>query len=306
MGRDNFLKRGLMQINGEEFNVIFKGELETIDSEILIANLLTTSQIIQEINKEIGGKEIEISIRTFAPGSFEIAYIIAHVTVISGLFGAIAVTDISTLRMILDILGDIFKLKKLLIGKKPTRTYDVGGNKIKIENENGNIIIINNPSFKIYSQNPHINEAINKGFKNLEKNEEIVEYKITKKDGKDLFGAKREEFKNLYAPNEFIEESKKEIIKEKAKLSIFKIVFEKGYKWTFIYEGQKINALINDEDFYKKIDTYEFKDGDYFEATLKITQIFDSRYKTYINTDYEVTKITDHIKILRDIRLPIS
>lgn len=294
-----------MQNNREEFNVIFKGSIESIDSEILIANLVTTSHIIQDINKEIGGKEIEISIKSFAPGSFEMAYIIAHATLVSGLFSVIAGTNIQTLRMILDLLGDILKLKKLLGGKKPIDSTD-RGEKIQLKNSRGNIIIVDKRSYSIYSQSPSVNEDIIRGFKNLEKNEGITGYHIIKKDGGVIFIAEREEFKGLCAPNEFIEENKKIKIIDNAKLSIFKIVFERGYKWTFIYDGQKINAHISDEDFYKTLDLYEFKDGDYFDATLKITQVYDPKYQTYINSDYEVTKINQHIKVLRDQRLPLN
>jgi hypothetical protein len=300
-----FLKGVFMKNKREEFNVIFKGDIESIDSEILIANLVTTSHIIQEINKEIGGKEIEISIKAFAPGSFEIAYIIAHVALVSGLFNIITGTNVQTLKMILDMLGDILKLKKFLGGKKPIDSTDKG-EKIQLKNSNGNIIIVDKRSYNIYSQSPSVNEEINKGFKNLEKNEEITGYQIIRKDGKDIFLAERAEFKGLYAPNEFIEENKQIKIINNAKLSIFKIVFEKGYKWTFIYEGQKINAHISDEDFYKNMNLYEFKDGDYFDATLKITQVYDSKYRTYINSDYEVTKINQHIKVPRDQRLPFG
>lgn len=290
---------GMMEKNNkEEFNVIFKGDIEYLDSEILLANLLTTTEIIQEINKELDGKEIEIFIRPFSVGSFEIFYVLAHLGVISGLFNIMAGTSISDLKFILEILKDILNLKKLLGGKKPSEITE-HENKVTIKNVQGDITVVNIQSLNIYKNNAHIERAITRGFKNLEKNEAITDYIIEEKDGKELFSVARGEYKNLYSPNEYLEENKKEIVIEKAHLVIFKIVFERGYKWSFIYEGQKINAFITDEEFYENLDKYEFHEGDYFEAILTITQIFDPKYKTYINDDYEVKKIIRHHKMLR-------
>jgi len=287
----------LMQKNNkEEFNVIFRGDIEYIDSEILLANLLTTTEIIQEINKELEGKEIEIYIKPFAPGSFEISYILAHVGFVSGLFNVISGTNISGLKFILNIFRDILNLKKLLGGKKPQEIIQ-HENKVEIKSAQGNTITVIDKSLNIYMNNVHIESAINKGFKNLEKNEAITDYVIEEKDGKVLFDVNREQYKNLYSPNEYLEENKKEIEIEKAHLVIFKIVFERGYKWSFIYEGQKINAFITDEDFYENLDKYEFHEGDYFEATLKVIQIFDPKYQAYINEEYEVKKIIKHHKM---------
>jgi hypothetical protein len=122
--------------NKKEFVVIFKGDIGYLDSDILISNLLTTTNIIQEINKELGGKEINISIKPFAPGSFEVLYAIAHVGVVSGLFNAIANTNIDNLNFILKILGDILNIKKILSGKKPTSIVE-NGNKVTVSNVRG-------------------------------------------------------------------------------------------------------------------------------------------------------------------------
>lgn len=290
---------GMMEKNNkEEFKVIFKGDIEYIDSEILLANLLTTTEIIQEINKEIGGKEIEIFIKPFSASSFEIAYIFAHIGFVSGLFNAIAGTNISNLKLILETLKDVLNLKKFLGGKKASEiiTHD---NSVTIKNEQGQVINVQIKSLDIHQNNIHIDKAIIKGFKNLEKDEMITDYVIKKKDGKEIFKASKKEYKNLYSPNEYLGENKRENIIENANLVIFKIVFERGYKWSFIYEGQKINAFISDEEFYENLDKYNFHEGDYFEAVLKISQIFDSRYNTYINEDYEVMKIIKHHKMPR-------
>ena len=187
----------LMQKNNkEEFNVIFRGDIEYIDSEILLANLLTTTEIIQEINKELEGKEIEIYIKPFAPGSFEISYILAHVGFVSGLFNVISGTNISGLKFILNIFRDILNLKKLLGGKKPQEIIQ-HENKVEIKSAQGNTITVIDKSLNIYMNNVHIESAINKGFKNLEKNEAITDYVIEEKDGKVLFDVNREQYKNL-------------------------------------------------------------------------------------------------------------
>lgn len=284
-----------MNKNQNEFKVIFDGEVELVSTDILISNLLSTTHILQELNKELKGPKIDISIRPFALGSFEIVYAVVHASIVSGLLSVLTKSHLEYLKSLISIALDIFKIKKHLGGEKPAECIQEG-NKVRIKNNFGTILIADGRALDYYKNNTSINEFLNRAFRSIEHQENIESMKVTDKENKELFNVERKDFKNMYAPNKLLEEGEKYKIIDDAKLVIFKIVWEPGYKWGFIYEGIRINAYIKDEDSFNKIKTNGFYEGDYFIAKLKITQRYDERVKTFINTDYEIEEIKDHIK----------
>ena len=285
-----------MSNNQNEFKVIFDGKLELISIEVLISNLTNTTNILREINREFEGPKIDISIKPFAPGSFEIIYAIAQAALASGLLDTLIKGYDAYLEQLISTLSKIFNLKKFLGGEKPKEALQEG-DKVKITRNDNSIIYVDNRTYNFYKCNNFINDSLNKSFRKIDENEEIEAFLIKDKEDKELFEAKREEFKEMYAQNPLIEEGEQYKIVEDARLVIFKIVWEPGYKWGFIYEGTKINAYIKDEESFNKIKADGFYEGDYFIARLKITQRYDEKVKTYINDDYEIEEIKEHIKI---------
>lgn len=281
-----------MNKDQNEFKVIFDGEVELISTEVLISNLLNTSQILQEVSKELKGPKIDISIRSFAPGSFEIAYAIAHATIISGILSALTKSNLEYLKTIISIAVDIHKIKKHLGGEKPAECVQEG-HMFKIKNNYGDIIIVDGRALNNYKNSTSINESLNKTFRSVDQHENIKGVKLTDKQNNELFKVERKDFKKMHSRNELIMEDVKEKIVKNSKLVLHKVVFERGYKWAFIYEGNLISAYIKDEVFYKNIDNYKFGSGDFFDADLKIIQKYDEHYKAYMNIDYEVIKVND-------------
>ena len=79
-------------------------------------------------------------------------------------------------------------------------------------------------------------------------------------------------------------------------MTIFKVVFEKGYKWQFYYQGNKISAVIKDESFFSQIDEgAKFSKGDKLIANIEIKQVFDKTIQAYVNKEYSVIKIKQRI-----------
>lgn len=290
------------------FKVTFGGEIETLNSDILIANLLSTTRIVQEINEHIssGKEKINISIAPFSKGSFEVAYEIVHLAFITGLVNLIAGGGASYAKNIFDIFVDLHKIKEFLGGKK-AREVIAQGTQVKIIDNHGTINIYSLPAFDLYKNNPVVSENINKSFRGLQKNEKIESYQIKDHNDNKVLMIERGEFDKLYAPNEYIEENKRIKYEENAKLIIFKIVWERGYRWSFIYQERRISALITDEDFYSRIISSDsFREGDYFEARLKITQAFDYRINAFVDEDYEVTNIWHHIPAMHQQNIPFK
>lgn len=279
-----------MNKNQNEFKVVFDGEVELISTEVLVANLLHTTRILEEINKELKGPKIEITIKPFAPGSFEIIYAVIHVIGVTGLLTALTKGSLEYLKMLIDVVIDIYKLKKHLEGKPPIDCKQEG-NKIKVKNNYGNIIIVDGRAYENYKNNVSINDSLNQTFRAIEQNENIQGFKLTDKENKELFLAERKDFEKMFSRNELLMVDVKEKIVKNAKLVLHKVVFKEGYKWAFIYEGNLISAYIKDEDFFKNLYRYKFGKGDCFDADLKIIQKYNEHYKAYINIDYEVIKV---------------
>ncbi len=288
------------------FKITFGGEIETLNSDILIANLLSTTRIVQEINESIssGKEQINISIEPFARGSFIIGYTIVHLAFVSGFVNLIAAGGTSYVKTIFDIFVDLHKIKNFLGGKKAQEVINQG-TQVTIKDNHGTINFFGSTAFDLYKNNPVISENMNKSFRGLQKNEKIENLQLKDHEDKLALTIERKEFNKLYAPNEYIEESKRVKYDENANLIIFKIVWERGYKWAFIYHERRISALITDEEFYARIvQSDSFREGDYFEGRLKITQAFDFKINAFIDEDYAVTNIWKHVPAMHQQNIP--
>jgi len=295
-----------MNKNRNEFKIIFEGDVEELDTDILIANLFNTTTMLQEVNKELKSQyKLEIKIKPFAIGSFNITYSIIAAGLLDAFVKAISSGASEYLKRLITIVIDQFNLKKFLGGKKPV-AYTEKGNITQVENNYGNIINVDKISFNIYKDNLITNDAMIRQCRALKKGGYIDKFSIKDEEGKLLLEIDKKEFDLMCEQNELIEEGERQKIVEDAKLVIFKIVWESGYKWGFIYDGVKISAHITDEDSFNKIKSNGFYEGDYFIARLKIIQRYDERVKTFINIDYEIEEIKEHIKTPKQKPLDFS
>jgi len=137
----------------------------------------------------------------------------------------------------------------------------------------------------------------------LNADDAIKGLEIYDQDHKRLCKVERESFEYMSLPAP-LPESDTRIKPEEAILTIFKVIFEKGYKWQFYYQGNKISATINDESFFDQIDRgAKFSKGDKLIANIEIKQVFDKTIQAYINKEYSVVMIKKRIP--RDEQLDI-
>ncbi len=283
----------LKKTEGTDFKITFTGQLHQVNADTLISSLINISSVIQEINNEINpDKKINIKIKALSKGSFEILWGLQQ-----QLIDAVnLLPSIDKTADILTILVGLLTIKEFLKGEKPKSVQETNEQEIRIENNNGNIIIINNSTFKIYRENEKANESINNFFDAAE-NEPAIEGLEIKGYGEHFY-VPREIFPALAATNLLLEknEDERDKILRDARLRAVKIVFEPGRKWEFIYSGIKISANITDEGFFNKISQGEsFAKGDVFIADIKIKQKYDPSVLEYLNISYEITKIKDHL-----------
>lgn len=277
-----------------EFKIKFDGEQHQIDANLLINNLIHTSTIIQELNRNLdSGKKIDVKIKALEKGSFLI-----HIDLIESsllhLKNLLTRENIETGGIIIASFVSLIELKKHLKGSPP-KSKKEDGNKVRIENQNGEVIIIENFVQNIYENNTIIRDAISQSFETLENDNSITGYELTDKNEKPFIRVNRDEFESLSLKSEEILDGEK-VITTAATLNILRISFDQKLKSDFYMRGVKISAKVEDPDFQNRIDKGEaFSKGDILEVELEIKQKFEPSVDTYINKSYKINKIINHI-----------
>lgn len=276
------------------FKIKFDGQLHQLDANVLINSLIHTSSIIQEINRFLDtGKKIEIKVKSLEKGSFLI-HIELLESALDSLKSLFTKDNVEIASAIVTVLGGLFAVKKFLKSRKP-KSVEVKGDKTKIINELGNVLIIENITYNIYENSSIVKDAISQNFDTINNDPSITGFEITDKDEKPIIRIEKEDFSDLSLKSEEILNDER-IIKEAATLNIVRLSFEESLKWEFYYKGNKIAVKIKDPNFYELINKGEsFAKGDILEVELQINQKWEESVNTFINKSYQVNRIIRHI-----------
>lgn len=272
-----------------DFKIIFDSNSHEVDVETLVGCLMHTSNLIQEVNKSLEtNKRIEVKIKALEKGSFEI-----HIELIEKLIASLFSSDsINYAADIIAVVGGLYGFAKFLGGNKP-RGIENQGDNVKIENNKGDITIINGNVYNIYNENKSVRDNISKQFEVLRKNEDISGFKFDSKNNQTYIP--KEEFAAVSTKLDIFDDTNKEPkveIKEDCRLYIVRPSFSDGLKWDFIYDGDKISAKMNDENILNAIDNGEqFAKGDHMVADMEITLFYDTSYGIHTKTkdSYKIT-----------------
>jgi hypothetical protein len=278
-----------------DFKIKFDGEQHQIDANILINNLIHTTSIIQEINRELhSGKTIDIKVKALQKGSFLIHIDLVETT-FDSLKNLLTRENIETAGAIIGGFVGLIELKKFLKGKEIKSKEEVK-NKIKIENEKGDVIYIENFVYNVYENNTIVKDALSQCFETLENDNSITGYEITDRNENPLVRVDKEDFEYLSLKSEKLNKDEKILI-QSASLNIVKLSFDNKLKWEFYFKGNKITAKVDDPNFQKRIDNGEsFSKGDMLEVEFEIKQKFDLTVNTFVNKSYKINRIINHIK----------
>lgn len=281
----------------ENFKIKFDGKLHEVDVNTFLVTLTSINEVIQEINGEINvgnhsENRVSIKVKAIQKGSFEVYLdIIQNLgeTLLSG-------NNVNYAAGVLTVLTGLLSLKQFLKSKKPKKVEKKGDKSLKITNQKGDTFIIENLTYNLYEKSEKAQTSISRTFSTLSNDQNVTGLEIRDKKDKELFKAKKEEFKEL---SEFIQPGNtedKKIVIEFTRLTVFKVVFEHKYKWDFYYKGTKIGVKITDKDFFEKINKGEtFSKGDILEVDLQINQEYDKTLNIFVNKTYEVNKVHRHI-----------
>lgn len=281
-------------IFGNDFKIKFDGQQHQVDANVLISSLIHTTTIVQEVNKYLNsGKKIEIKVKALQKGSF-LCHIELIETTLDSLKNLLTKDNIEVGAAIVGTVVGLIELKKFLKGKKASDAKQEG-NKTKITNKDGNVLVIENATFNIYENSPVVKDALAQNFDALNNDPAITGFEITDKNEKPLVRVDKSEFVNLSQKSEEVDEGERKLI-EAATVNVVRVSFEENLKWDFYYRGIKISAKIADPSFYELIDKGEaFAKGDILEVELQINQKFDDSVNTFVTKSYQVNKIVRHL-----------
>ena len=283
-----------LNILDTDFKIKFDGEKHQIDANLLVNNLIHTTSIIQEINRNFdSGKKIDIQIKALEKGSFLI-----HIDLIESAFdnlkNLLTRDNIELAGSVIGAFVGLIELKKFLKGKEE-KSIEKSGNKVKITNQDGQVLYVENFVQNIYNNNTIVKDALSQSFETLENDNSITGYEITDRNNKTLVRVDREEFEYISVKSEELLEGEKNIVVA-GRLNIIRISFDDKLKSDFYFKGNKISAKINDVDFYKRVDKGEsFAKGDVLEVELEIKQVFETSVNTFVNKSYKIKRIINHI-----------
>jgi hypothetical protein len=165
----------------------------------------------------------------------------------------------------------------------------VGRRQIKLKRKKDNIIITNNKGDTIVKNkkagdiifnNSTVSITVNNTFSALQSVPQIEGLTIKDSSSENLFQTDKQGFGRLAIPNpdtEEISDEKKIVNRYKVALNVFKIVFGPKHKWEFFFDGVKISAQIDNENFFQRLlkGEFSFMNGDILIVDLKILQVFN-------------------------------
>jgi len=291
--------KGERSMSDEEYDFSIKltGKLTEIDVNTFLDTVGNIVIGLHQINDEVRpGKGLQITIKEIKPdGSMGFFFTLKHALIDKlPLLQYITKNDLETVSSLVLILVGLLTIRKLLKGEK-AKEVTQEREMTTIINAQGDKIQIDNRTYDIFTENQVIDAALGKTFDTLEGDESVQGFELYESGKKKVFDLDRGEFSLLSKPAVMPEEDTR-VKKEDAILTMFKVVFEKGYKWQFFYQGVKISADIKDETFFARIDKGEkFSKGDTIIAELHITQVYDRSIETYVNKEYVVAAIKQHM-----------
>lgn len=282
----------------EKFVFKYNGDLEYIDFDTLYVSQLHFTEFLKSLKASLAPEgELKIKVRTREPSSFpiELALYIED----SGKLIKPVIDQIYQAGGFLGAVYALMRFFKWLAGRKPTKEEKRGD--ITIVYINDISFEINTHVYEAAKSNPQIRKDLSKTFQQIESDGDVTGIEIIDKDEKSVGEVLREDFQNFEIDqlDAIVDKTENRKIQEEVNvnLSVFKVVFEKGFRWQFIYKGNKIPAIIRDDRFIEAVTSgrERFASGDVLVVNMQVHQEYDRIADAFINDYYTITKVIRHI-----------
>lgn len=287
------------------YQVKYEGDFSELEARSLLSSLISIIDTVQEIGKIHNEQfhhdyKLDIKITPFEKGSFIVTFNLHAKQLIDSIFHLISNKDaILYIAALITSLTGIIQFVKWLKGEKPSQ-ITINGNIVIITKDDGNSKEIPTVDYKAI-QSSKIHEFINCSFSMIKDNEKIDTVRILEQDGpslKEMLNVDRDDFDYLTNTTQLLDINTNKHIETitNACVTIVKLSFEKNYKWSFYYEGFKINASIVDCAFFSEIDKrMRFAKGDRLIVNMRIVQEYIKEARSFVNKEYIIDEVIDHI-----------
>jgi hypothetical protein len=295
------LNRYFRRRSKQVYRIKFNGEKEEQKEELILQfdvesgteprvnasavgkSIAAIDAIFSDLHEEFKkNSELLLKARPFRQASLDIPIDVIIVT-------TVALTSFPILENILRCLSEYFRLKRELRGLTP----QLKEGKLVIEN---NTIEVDKVVINLLDPRNESNKLVARAFEEIEKDKNVTGLNVSWKKER-IASVKREEFK-YYGPPAMVELPSKET-RVKAVLDVVGPIFADKGKWTFQREGKRIHADILDDNFIKKrvLEKKEsFRSGDQLRVELSVLQEYDPTMDVYVDKEYKVEKIVEHIQ----------
>lgn len=265
------------------------------DNEIKAALLADTIKDIAELTElaakiEAPEAYFQMNVTAFQNGSFIIDFSTVCLTNPNLLFNALALAS-----NVIGIVKGFFEIKKLLKGKKPESVVKVEGDKIQVQNEDGQSVIVKEASGTIIN-NTRIDHLTVNITNNIHQHNPSGGFSIKTEDGDSKYSS--DDVKNMYLPLPR-EETICKLTTEDTQLLIKKADLIGHSTWDFRYKRHLITARIDDDGWLEKINNgnISLTAGDYINVTLEISIDIDENNNPIPETEkYRVIKVHGDIQ----------
>jgi len=284
----------------EKFTFKYNGDLEYIDFDTLLTSQVHFTEAIRELKETLYPEgELKIKVKALPPSSFpiELYLDISQNPEKILLYGSAAIIAVGGFAGAINSIIDLYKHLSNRSPDKETKKGDVTYIQV-----NNTTLEINTTLYDAVKANPRIRKELSATFEKIKKDDEVTGIDLVYSNGKKMNSLSKSDFDSFSseAVERIIEESEvhiRKLLKKDARLKIFKVVFERGFKWQFVYVGHRISANIIDENFLIEVGKGErsFTNGDTMICDLRIDQKFNPFVNAFENLSYTIAKVIDYI-----------
>ncbi len=276
-----------------EFVLHFGGRPREVNAFTFSNSLISISEAIQEINRQINPDfSMEITIDGVGGGSFRAKLKTASKS-IAGLFKHRYTETI--------ILGLLTTYIWTLVHPDEKITIVVNEDSYVVQRGDDRIVLPREfeHAQKRITNTDAIKRHIAKTFEVLEEDPSVTNFGFAGQIGaeKPFALISRTDFAVLAESQDSGDkdgDESRDTHDERARVVVLKAIFERGARrWQFVWNGIKISAPIRSEVFFDKMASreYEFGQGDILDITLRITRVRDEMSGVFINEKYEIIEV---------------
>jgi hypothetical protein len=276
------------------FGFHLDGESE-IDAELLSDTIHNMAELTKLTSSQKDPEAyLKMNVTAFKNGSFEIAF--SAICQLANKIGQDPVASATFAASVVGAVKGIFEIKKLIKGEKPKKVVEAGNDKIKVENNSGQSIVVPSSSGSVLT-NVQIDRLVINISEDVKQHNPSGGFTLSTPEGN--LDCNMEDVQNISKSVPIGEETICKRSRFEADLPIKKADFLGKSTWEFKYEDHTIKATISDDDWVEEIHSgkVSLQAGDYIRATVEVYVDLDPDGKPIEGSEkYSIIKVHGGIK----------